>query len=108
MDTPSARSRALAEAAQAGPYFTVQPWSGGAGWRPFAALLTDPAVLPERVAHTRSVLARNAGCAAEDVEQRVAASVMFLDLAAQLVSPLLGAAVRRLHPGPAVGRSAAR
>jgi len=98
MGTPAAGSRALAEAARAGPYFTVhpvsgQPWSGGAGWRPFAALLTDPAVLPERVAHTRSVLARNAGCAAGDVEPRVAASVTFLGLAAQLVSPLLGAAV---------------
>jgi FhuF 2Fe-2S C-terminal domain len=98
MSTPSAGSRALAEAARAGPYFTIhpcsgQPWSGGAGWRPFAALLTDPAVLPGRVAQTRSVLARNAGCAAEDVEPRVAASVMFLGLTAQLVSPLLGAAV---------------
>jgi FhuF 2Fe-2S C-terminal domain len=98
MGTPSAGSRALAEAARAGPYFTIhpcsgQPWSGGAGWRPFAVLFTDPAVLPGRVAHTRSVLARNAGCAAADVEPRVAASVMFLGLAAQLVSPLLGAAV---------------
>jgi FhuF-like iron-sulfur protein len=93
VDTAPAGSRALAEAAQAGPYFTIQPWSAGVPWRPFGMLLADPAVLPERVAHARAVLARNVGCATGDVEPRVAASVVFLGLAAQLVSPLLGAAV---------------
>ena len=38
-------------------------------------------------------MARNAGCGAGDVPPRVAASVLFLGLAAQLVAPLLGAAV---------------
>ena len=108
MDTAPAGSRALAAAATVGPYFTIQPWSGQPwsgqpwsgeprfaepGWRPLRALIADPAVLTERVGHARSVLARNAGCAPGDVEPRVAASVMFLGLAAQLVSPLLGAAV---------------
>jgi FhuF 2Fe-2S C-terminal domain len=85
--------RALAEAATAGPYFTIQPWSAGRGWRPLGDLLTDPALLPERVGQARTVMAGNAGCATADVEPRVAASVVFLGLAAQLVSPLLGAAV---------------
>ncbi len=85
--------RALAAAATAGPYFTIQPWASGAGWRPFAGLLADPAVLPERVGQARVLMARNAGCGAGDVPPRVAASVLFLGLAAQLVAPLLGAAV---------------
>ncbi|MGP7997835.1 MAG: (2Fe-2S)-binding protein [Streptosporangiaceae bacterium] len=93
MDTPSAGPRALAAAAKAGPYFTIQAWSGEAGWQPLRALLSDPAVLAARVGHTRRGLARHAGCAAAAVEPRVAASVLFLGLAAQLVSPLLGAAV---------------
>ena len=89
----AAGPRALAAAATAGPYFTIQPWSPGAGWQPFGDLLADPAVLPERVGQARAVMARNAGCAPADVPPRVAASVLFLGLAAQLVSPLLGAAV---------------
>ncbi|HTT53928.1 MAG TPA: (2Fe-2S)-binding protein [Streptosporangiaceae bacterium] len=93
MDTPSAGPRALAEAAKAGPYFTIQAWSAGAGWQPLRALLSDPAVLAARVGHTRRGLARHAGCATAAVEPRVAASVLYLGLAAQLVSPLLGAAV---------------
>ncbi len=92
-DTVPAGPRALAAAATVGPYFTIQPWSPGAGWQPFGDLLADPAVLPERVGQARAVMARNAGCAPADVPPRVAASVLFLGLAAQLVSPLLGAVV---------------
>lgn len=88
---------ALAEASAAGPYFTIQPWSPRgsrrAPWRPLGALISDPAVLPERVGHTRGLLAGQAGIAPRDVEERVAASTVFLGLASQLVSPLLGAAV---------------
>ncbi len=86
-------ARALAEAATAGPYFSIEPWSAGAGWRPLRDLLADPALLPERVSQARAVLAGHAGCATGDVEPRAAASVVFLGLAAQLVSPLLGAIV---------------
>jgi hypothetical protein len=84
---------ALAQASAAGPYFTIHPWSSGAGWRPLGALISDPVALSGRVGHARSVLARQAGIAPVDVEERVAASTVFLGLASQLVSPMLGAAV---------------
>lgn len=84
---------ALAQASAAGPYFTIQPWSPRAGWRPLGALISDPVALRERVGPTRGLLARRAAIAPGDVEERVAASTVFLGLAAQLVSPLLGAAV---------------
>lgn len=96
MNSPPANvsaSAALARAGDAGPYFVLRPWSAQEPWRPFAALLADPAALAERAGRTRIALARNAGAAPADVEERVAASIMFLGLAAQLVSPLLGAAV---------------
>jgi len=84
---------ALAQASAAGPYFTIQPWSPQAPWQPLGRLVSDPAALRERVVHSRGVLASQAGIAAGDVEERVAASTVFLGLASQLVSPLLGAAV---------------
>lgn len=84
---------ALGQASAAGPYFTIQPWSSGAGWRPLSALVAEPAALSERVSHARGVLARQAGIAPGDVPERVAASTVFLGLAAQLGSPVLGAAV---------------
>src|ERR1035438_1641117 len=84
---------ALAQASAAGPYFTIQLWSPQAPWQPLDRLISDPAALCERVGHSRGVLASQAGIAAGDVEERVAASTVFLGLASQLVSPLLGAAV---------------
>ena len=84
---------ALAAAARAGPYFAVEPRDGGAGWHPLSALVSDPAVLRERVAHAGRVLARGAGIAPAAVPPRVAASVVFGGLASRLVSPALGAAV---------------
>jgi len=86
-------SAALAAAARAGPYFVVEPRPGGPAWRPLSVLVSDPAVLAERVGHARAVLARNAGTAPEEIQERVAASVVFLGLASRLVSPALGAAV---------------
>lgn len=84
---------ALALAAEAGPYFVIQPWSEGGQWRPLAAVLTDPVTLPAWAGQARRALAGNAGVAAADIEERVAASTVFLGLASQLVSPLLGATV---------------
>jgi hypothetical protein len=86
-------SDALAAAAGAGPYFALEPWADGAGWRSASLLISDPAVLSEQVAHARSVLADRAGIGPGDVAERVAASIVFLGLAARLVSPSLGAAV---------------
>jgi hypothetical protein len=96
MDRPPARVDpwdALVAAAGAGPYFAVQPWAGGTQWRPLSALLSDPVVRAERVGHARAVLAASAGIAPAEVEQRAAASIVFLGLASRLVSPSLGAAV---------------
>jgi FhuF 2Fe-2S C-terminal domain len=86
-------SDALAAAAGAGPYFALEPWADDAGWRPASLLITDPAVLSERVTHARNVLAGRAGIEPADVAERVGASIVFLGLAARLVSPSLGAAV---------------
>lgn len=90
---PASAAAALAQASAAGPYFTIQPWSAQGGWRPLGALATDPRALAERVTHTRDALARQAGVTPADVDERAAASTLFLGLASQLVSPLLGAAV---------------
>jgi hypothetical protein len=84
---------ALAAAAGAGPYFAIEPWVEGAGWQPASLLASDPAVLTARVTHARNVIAGRAGIAPAEVAERVAASIVFLGLAARMVSPLLGAAV---------------
>ena len=86
-------SGALAAAARIGPYFVLDYVVDTAGWRPLSLLMSDPVVLAERVASARKVIADRAAMAPADVAERVAASVMFLGLAARLVSPSLGAAV---------------
>jgi FhuF-like iron-sulfur protein len=96
MNWPPARAdpwEALVAAASAGPYFAVEPWPGGTQWRPLSGLVSDPAALSELVDNARRVLAASAGIAPAEVEQRAAASVVFLGLASRLVSPSLGAAV---------------
>lgn len=84
---------ALAQASGVGPYFTIEPLTSRGQWQPLSQLVSDPAVLAERAARVRLGLARGAGIAVGQVEVRVAASIMFLGLASQLVSPQLGAAV---------------
>jgi hypothetical protein len=86
-------AEALAAAAGAGPFFTIDRWVAGAGWRRASLLISDPAVLADRVNHARAVIAGRAGIAPAEVTERVAASIVFLGLAARLVSPSLGAAV---------------
>jgi hypothetical protein len=83
---------ALAVAGQVGPFFQVEAWRPGRGWRPLAEL-TEPGVLAERVALAREVIAAPAGVPAGSIELRVAGSITFLGLAARLLSPPLGAAV---------------
>jgi hypothetical protein len=83
---------ALRAAAAVGPYFAVEPWTPDGGWRPLADLATD-AVVGERVSAARTVIAGSAGIPPGSVEPRVAASIVFLGLAARLVSPPLAAAV---------------
>src|ERR1700683_4891724 len=86
-------AEALAAAAGAGPYFALEPWAEGTGWRQASLLVSDPAGLAGRGTHARGVTAGRAGIAPAEVTERVAASIVFLGLASRLVSPSLGAAV---------------
>lgn len=86
-------SAALAAAAGGGPYFALEQWAADAPWRPLRVLIGDPALLRERVDHARVVIAGQAGITPGQVQERVAASIVFGGLAARLVSPSLGAAV---------------
>ncbi len=86
-------AEALAAAAGCGPYFALEPWAEAAGWRQASLLVSDPALLADRVTHARAVIAGRAGIVPAEVAERVAASIVFLGLASRLVSPSLGAAV---------------
>lgn len=82
--------RALAAAAELGPFFRAdaQP---GPDWSSWAALTADPALLGRRVAEVRALLA--AGPGSPDVAPTVVASLSHLGLVARLVAPPLGAAL---------------
>jgi hypothetical protein len=82
-----------------GPYFAVEVHPPGSPlcppWHPLGELtgtLTAPDALAARIGDVRERLAATAGCAAADVDFRVAASVAQLGLCARLLSPVLGAA----------------
>jgi hypothetical protein len=92
LPTNADASGALATAASAGPYFTIEPWAEGQGWRPANLLISDPTVLADRVTYVRAAIAGRAGIAPAEVSDRVAASTVFLGLASRLVSPSLSAA----------------
>lgn len=83
--------RALAAAAELGPFFRVDA-RPGPDWTAWAALTADPEPLRRRVADVRAVLA--AGPGSPQVQPAVVASLVHLGLVARLVSPLLGAALR--------------
>ena len=93
MDRPAAA--ALREAARAGPFFAVEPWTPEARWWPLRNLIENQAVRSERFACTRGVLATRARIA----EERVAASIAFGGLASRLVSPQLARSCTRLQRG---------
>jgi FhuF 2Fe-2S C-terminal domain len=86
----------LAELAALGPYFTVDSHLPGSPacppWRPLGELMSAPDALAARIGDVRARLAAAAGCPADGVEFRVAASVAQLGLCARLLSPVLGAA----------------
>lgn len=80
-------SGALADVARLGPYFAVSTDEAEAvdpTWRPLEALFTDPQHLATRIAHVRRTLRS---------DDRVAASIAFQGLAAQLVAVPFGCAV---------------
>jgi len=78
-------SAVLADVAGLGPFFAIGTGRAVAGERPVAGLLADPRPLRARIAHVRGALGG---------EERVAASLAFQGLAAQLVSAPYAAAVR--------------
>lgn len=83
--------------ASLGPLFAVHTHSASEPvtepWRPMNELVTDPAVLRERVAGVRAYLAEAGGRTPDAVPLRVAASVTQLGLVARLVSPALALAL---------------
>ncbi|MGA8987014.1 (2Fe-2S)-binding protein [Aeromicrobium sp.] len=83
---------ALDVAAQLGPFFVVEWWTPDSGWRPLTELVGRPELLGERVGSTRALLADRSGVPISAVEERAAASILFLGLAARLVSPAFGCA----------------
>lgn len=98
MNTPEGRRReTIGGLAALGPLFALDthpPSSPVAEpWRPMRELVTDPAVLRERVAGVRGYLAAAGGRAPEAVPLRAAASVTQLGLVARLISPVLALAV---------------
>src|SRR5439155_5371509 len=89
--------RLLAGLASLGAFFAVEIHEPGAPlrgpWQPLDALIAGAAPLAARIGQVRAGLATAAGCAAGEVEFRVAASVAQLGVVARLISPVLGAAV---------------
>ncbi len=92
---PATLASALRRAAGVGPFFALvtDPVRRDDGWRPASALLDEPAVLRRQADATRRAVADRCGVTCDDVDERAAASVHLLGLAARLVSPVLGAAV---------------
>jgi ferric iron reductase protein FhuF len=86
-------AEALRAAAAVGPYFAVATAADGPQWLGLDRLVSEPEQLRERVATARSVLAERCGRAPEAIDERAAASIHFLGLAARLISPAFGAAV---------------
>lgn len=83
---------ALDVAAEVGPFFVLDRWSPDAGWRPLSELVDCPDVLVERVAAAREMLAGRSRVSVDEIEERAAASIVFLGLAARLVSPAFACA----------------
>jgi hypothetical protein len=83
---------ALDLAAAVGPFFALDQWAADAGWRPLAELAERPDVLTERVSAARTMLAGRSRVPVEEIEERATASIVFLGLAARLVSPAFGSA----------------
>ncbi|WP_020658654.1 (2Fe-2S)-binding protein [Amycolatopsis benzoatilytica] len=72
-----------------GPFFAVETHAAGEPaepWRPLSEVLDDGPVLRDRVARNRAYLGGDV------VEERVAASIAHLGLAARIISPALGLA----------------
>jgi ferric iron reductase protein FhuF len=84
---------ALRAAADVGPYFAVELTADGPAWRDFAHLVDDPTVLRERVRVVRAALASRCAVELDAIEERAAASLHSLAVAARLLAPTFAAAV---------------
>lgn len=82
---------ALDLAAEVGPFFVLDRWTPEAGWRPLRELVERP-VLVERVTAAREMLAGRSRVGVDEIEERATASIVFLGLAARLVSPAFACA----------------
>jgi hypothetical protein len=89
---PGPDDAALDLAAEVGPFFVIDRWAADAGWRPLRELVERPDVLVERVAAAREMLAERSRAEVDQIEERATASIVFLGLAARLVSPAFAAA----------------
>ncbi|HEY3511358.1 MAG TPA: (2Fe-2S)-binding protein [Kribbella sp.] len=79
-----------------GPFFSVEQHAAPTPkppWHRLSELVDDPAILADRIAHTRAYLGTASGQPAEAIEVRVAASVTHLGLVARIISPALAAVV---------------
>jgi hypothetical protein len=83
---------ALDLAAEVGPFFVLDRWTPDAGWRPLRELVENPDVLVVRVAAARTMLAERSRVGVYEIEERATASIVFLGLAARLVSPAFACA----------------
>jgi len=83
---------ALDLASGVGPFFVLDRWTPDAGWRPLRELL-EPDVITERVTAARELLAERSRVRVAEIEERATASIVFLGLAARLVSPTFASAV---------------
>ncbi|WP_332644353.1 (2Fe-2S)-binding protein [Aeromicrobium sp.] len=88
---------ALDLAAEVGPFFVLDRWTADAGWRPLRELVERPDVLAERVMAAREMLAERSRVPVEEIEERATASIVFLGLAARLVSPAFACAALTDH-----------
>ncbi|GAA3523660.1 (2Fe-2S)-binding protein [Aeromicrobium panaciterrae] len=88
---------ALDLAAAVGPFFVLDRWTADAGWRPLSELVERPDVLAERVRAAREMLAERSRVTVDEIEERATASIVFLGLAARLVSPPFACAALADH-----------
>lgn len=93
MSSALAVSDALQAAGAIGPWFQVEPWRHGQGWRRLDELLYDPCAMYERVDAATAKLTALSGQPLDDLHPRVVGSTVFLGLAARLVAPPLAATV---------------
>lgn len=75
-----------------GPFFATEA-SPGPGWLPFESLLRDSTLIEELVSAGKQRTLARLGVGDDAVEERVIASLVFLDLAARVAAPAFGSVV---------------